>query len=1019
MRPSVLGQIESKCLPQRSWRWLAASLLGCLAGSLFPGVGWAQYRFDNWTTENGLPQNSVLAIAQTQDGYLWLATYNGLARFDGVRFTVFDKHNTSAFKTSRFQDLFADATGALWLSVEEGGAIRYQSGVFTPFTTAQGLPSDMVRNVQSSPDGALLIVTDKGAVWLRNGQFAPYAEDATAEDLRVYLGPSGTHWVMDKTGLRHSRQANGAYSYYDLPAEMPHLPNTKRFEDRHGALWIAPPRYGIFKIKDGVATDYTQRLKLSKPATIVKILEDVDGSLWFATLNAGLIHFSNNAAETVTVYTTADGLSSNAMRGLLRDREGTLWIGTDGGGLNRMTRRFISGYSEAQGLAGNVAHAVSADRAGNIWVATHNGLSKLSAGAITNYQYATTAGRLPLRGLQALHEDRSGRLWVGGYDGLCSFKDGVFSPALLQHNGLALNVWAMCEDRHGVLWLGTHFGLVRFKDGVGGHTYTTKDGLPKDTIRALHEDRHGALWLGTEGGLVKFQDGRFTVFTTKDGLVNERVWSIYEDTEGVLWLGTFDGGLSRFKNGRFTNYTTAEGLYDNGVFQILEDSSGHLWMSCYRGLYRVSKQQLNAFADGKISTITSTAFGKADGMLSSDCNGGRQPSGVKTRDGQLWFTTLKGVAVVSPDEMTANPLPPPLLIEGALLDRARAEIQGGLRVRPGQNNLALNYTALSFLKSEQIRFKYQLLGQDPDWIEAGAQRTANYSYLRPGQYTFKVIAANSDGVWNNTGAQLQVVVLPAFYQTWWFRLLALLAVAGSIGLAFKRRLDQAHRARRAQEEFSRRLIESQEQERKRIAAELHDSLGQNLLVIKNYALMGLSAANGENPTREHLNEISDSATLAIEEVRQIAHNLRPYQLERLGLTNTLQIMLRQIANASDIGFTVEVDALDGLLSQEEEISLYRIVQEGVNNILKHSGASEASVRIKLAGDEIQMTIADDGRGFRLEAAGQAELQKRGLGLTGSAERVRMLGGSQMIQTAPGQGTTIHITIPTNKHASNQ
>lgn len=291
--------------------------------------------------------------------------------------------------------------------------------------------------------------------------------------------------------------------------------------------------------------------------------------------------------------------------------------------------------------------------------------------------------------------------------------------------------------------------------------------------------------------------------------------------------------------------------------------------------------------------------------------------------------------------------------------------------------------------------------------------------LRPGQYTFKVIAANSDGVWNNEGAQLLITALPAFYQTWWFRLMTLLAIAGSIGLIFKRRLDQAHRARRAQEAFSRQLIESQEAERKRIAAELHDSLGQNLLVIKNYALMALNTGNGENPMREHVAEISDAATLSIEEVRQIAHNLRPYQLERLGLTNTLQTMLRQIANASDIGFSVEMDPIDGLLSKEEEISLYRIVQEAINNILKHSGAKEASVRIKRSGDEIQMTIADDGHGFRLEPAGKAELQKRGFGLTGSAERVRMLGGTQTIQTAPGEGTTIHITIPTNKHASKQ
>ena len=1008
--------------PGLLWRLVAQCGLAFLSSGLLVSAAWAQYRFDNWTTEHGLPQNSVLAIAQTQDGYLWLATFNGLVRFDGARFTVFDKNNTPAFKTSRFHDLFKDATGGLWLFVEDGGAIRYQNGVFTPFTTAEGLPNNTVTNVQSCPDGTVLIVTNGGPVRLRDGQIVPDTEGVVVKDSLVYLGRSGARWVVDKNGLRQSGRPGGQDIHYSLNTKL-WAPDTRLLEDRHGALWVAPISRGLHKVKDGVVTDYTQRLKLSATATIFKILEDADGSLWLGTLNAGLIHFSNDAAETVTTYTTADGLSSNSLRGLFRDREGTLWIGTGGGGLNRMRRQFISGYSEAQGLAGNIAHAVLADRADNVWVATQNGLSKLTDGAISNYLPAETAGSLPLRRLQALHEDRSGRLWVGGSDGLCFFKDGVFSAALRRHNGLAVNVWAIHEDRQGDLWIGTPFGLIRFRDGVPCYTYTTRDGLPKDTIRAIHEDRQGALWLATEGGLVKFAEGRFTVFTTQDGLVNDRVWSIHEDADGVLWLGTFDGGLSRLKNGRFTSYTTEQGLYNNGVFQILEDRHGNLWMSCFRGLYRVGKQQLNDFADGKISAVISTAFGKTDGMLSSDCNGGRQPSGVKTSDGRLWFTTLRGVAVVNPEQITSNPTPPPVLIESATLDRAPASIAAGvaasLRIAPGHSNLEVAYTALSFIKADQVRFKYQLIGQDPDWIEAGTRRVANYSYLRPGSYTFRVIAANSDGVWNTEGAQLSITVLPAFYQTWWFRLLAVLAVAGGVGLFFKRRLDLAHQARRAQEEFSRRLIDSQEAERKRIAAELHDSLGQNLLVIKNYALMGLNTASGDNPMREHLNEISDAAAMSIEEVRQIAHNLRPYQLERLGLTNTLQFMLRQIANASDIGFEWEVDDVEGWLSKDDEISFYRIVQEALNNILKHSRASEAHIRIRRVDTEIQATIADNGRGFTVEATGQAELQKRGFGLTGSAERVRMLGGKQTIDSAPGQGTTIQITIPTNQHARKQ
>ncbi|MBL8206065.1 MAG: hypothetical protein JNM09_17645 [Blastocatellia bacterium] len=966
-------------------------------------------------TEDGLPQNSVLAIAQTRDGYLWIATYNGLARFDGVRFTIFDKNNTPAFKTSRFHEIFTDASGALWLGVEDGGVLQYQNGSYTAFTTAQGLPSNTVLNVRSGRDGAILISTDKGAVWWRNGRVVPYTESESGEDLRVYLGPSGTHWIIDKKGLRQPRTADGTYSYYPLPIELPILINTKFHEDRHGALWIAPPRYGIFKIQNGVLTNYTQKFDLAATTTIHKILEDADGSLWFATINSGLLHFSNDSEEKLTSYTTANGLSSNGTRGLFRDREGTLWIGTDGGGLNRLTPQHLSGYSEAQGLAGNIAHAVLADRAGNVWVATHNGLSKISNGTITNYPHGETAGSLPLRGLQALHEDRKGRLWIGGYDGLCSLQNGVFSPAVREINGVGVNVWAIHEDQQGTMWAGTHFGLMKFKDGVHLKTYTTKDGLPKNTIRAIHEDRNGVFWLGTEGGLVKFQGDRFTVFTTKEGLVNDRVWSIYEDAADVLWLGTFDGGLSRFKDGRFTNYTTAQGLYNNGVFQILEDGRGHLWMSCYRGLYRVSKQHLNDFADGKISAITSTAFGKADGMLSSDCNGGRQPSGVKTSDGKLWFTTLKGVAVVAPNEITSNPAPPPVLIEGATLDRVAADISNGLRITPGHPNLEIHYTALSFIKAEQLRFKYKLIGQDSDWIEAGTRRTATYAHLPPGQYIFVVAAANSDGVWSESTAQLQVVMLPAFYQTWWFRLLVLLMLGGGIGLVFKWRLRYVHSARQAQIAFSRRLIESQEAERKRLANELHDSLGQDLLVIKNWIAYGQTTFDKNDPARETLEEISAATARAIESCREITYDLRPHQMDYIGLTEALRAMVNKVAQASSLQIEMQLDDLTEALPKEAEINLFRIVQEGLTNIVKHAHATKATVLVqrelvssKGQPPRLVIEIRDNGCGFDPLVLRQTP---HGMGLSGIVERAQMLGGVATIQSAPGRGTTISLTLP--------
>lgn len=990
-------------------RWLIAWLFW---GLLLASPASAQIRFDHWTTEQGLPQNSVLAITQTPDGYLWLTTFNGLVRFDGVRFTVFDKNNTKEFSTNRISDLFPDATGALWIGTAQNGVLRYQNNRFTIFTKENGLPNDSVRQIQGGRNGEVLVSTGAGPAWWRDGRFLPDAETDSENSLRVHLGWSGTYWSLNNNGL-HARLAERVV-HYSLPVEPKSMLESRIYEDRSGSVWVAAWRRGVFRVKDGKVTNYTKRLKLTADQLIWKIFEDRDGTLWFGTADAGLIRFIDEPGAEPMLYTTANGLSNNAIRSMYQDREGTLWVGTGGGGLNRLTPQFITGYSTANGLGGNIAHAVLADRAGNVWVCTQVGLSKISGGKVTNY---TLADGLPLRGLQALYEDRAGRLWIGSSLGLCFFKDGRFSPMIPD-----LNVWAIREDRQGNLWVGTHFGLLKFKDDVKT-VFTKRDGLPNDTVRAIHEDRQGTLWFGTEDGLVKYRDDRFTVVTPQNELAGSKtrqvwqIWSIYEDAEGVLWLGTFDGGLIRFKDGSFTNYTMAQGLYNNSAFQILEDARGHLWMSCFRGLYSVSKQQLNDFADGRIRAITCAAYGKADGMLSTDCNGGRQPSGIKTRDGKLWFTTLGGVAVVDQAAVNFNPLPPPVLIEGTTIDRAATPIGNDLRVTPGQINLEINYTATSFIKPEQVRFRYQLVGQDQDWVDARTRRTADYSYLPPGEYTFKVIAANSDGLWNPEGAQLRVVVLPAFYQTWWFRALALLALCGLAFAAYRWRIRQLRREQQRQVEFSRRLIDAHESERGRLAGELHDSLGQDLLVIKNWALVGLTTTEEDNSAREMLTEIANATSHAIEDCREISHNLRPHQLDFIGLTEALRAMINKVAHSSGLQIEAQLDDMTGALPKEAEINLYRIVQESLNNVVKHARAHRVNIAVKtelLSGKERAprtiVRIEDDGRGFDPFDPAALSNGKRGLGLSSITERTQMLGGQVVIDSAPGRGTIVTVTI---------
>jgi hypothetical protein len=442
---------------------------------------------------------------------------------------------------------------------------------------------------------------------------------------------------------------------------------------------------------------------------------------------------------------------------------------------------------------------------------------------------------------------------------------------------------------------------------------TVQDGLATNDVRAIVESATGEIWIGGYGGLTRLKGGQFTVWTERDGLPSDNIRTIYEDKDRVIWIGTYDGGLGRLKDGKFTRYRESNGLFNNGVFQILEDGRGNFWMSCNKGIYRVSKQELNNFAEGKLATIASVAYGKSDGMLNVECNGGMWPAGIRAQDGKLWFPTQDGVAVVDPPTVRINLRPPPVVIESAFVDRSPVAIDGLLRVPPGKENLEIEYTALSFVHSQQIRFRYKMEGLDSSWIDAGARRTAYYSHLPPGTYQFHVIARNSDGVWNTEGRILAVKIIAPFYRTWWFATLVVLTLLALVLIAVRYRIAQLKRAQALQKAFSQQLIASQESERQRIAAELHDGLGQRLVVINNLALFSMRAKEKAGRAAEDgsaLKEISEETSLAIQETREISYNLRPFQLDRLGLTKAIEGILRSAKSAFGLSVTSELDNID-------------------------------------------------------------------------------------------------------------
>jgi signal transduction histidine kinase/ligand-binding sensor domain-containing protein len=975
-----------------------------------------EYGFDVWTTANGLPQNTVTGVVQTPDGYLWLSTFDGLARFDGVRFTIFDKGNTKGIVNNRFARLFVDLEGVLYAFTEDNVLTVYRNGAFVSYPQF-ATSSEPVRAIVSNAKGNPVFETDKGYYSLQGDQFVLTSEKREPSVKKIYWGKSGAKWVIERNQI--TRQKDGQSTTYPLKLsadELAAITGLVLFEDSRDALWVRRSAAAeLWRLQEGKATVFTKKeISAFNELYPNQAKESPDGSIWFLFSGGTLpkpsqfVSFKDNQFTSYELHESIGPIAS------LVDREGNFWLATSTG-LRRLRRKLIATLSVKDGLNINEVYPLIQTANGDIFIGTSQGVNRFADGKITNpgLTYSTKA---PLN-MRGLWEDEQRRLWLG-YQG-----DGGFGrfeePRSVRRVGKSdfpNGATDFASDREGNIWVATDEGLFKYKDDQEIAHYTARDGLPSGRVITIHLDRHESLWLGTFDGLSQFKDGRFINYNSEANSPKGFVREIYEDAEGVLWFGTYGDGLVRLKDGKFFNYRVEHGLFNNGVFAILEDSRGSFWMSSNRGIHRVSKQELNDFADGKISKLNSVSYDQKDGMLNVECNGGRLPAGIKTKDGKLWFSTLGGVAIVDPEAESFNPNPPPVVIENISIDRKPVDLgtsPAEVVLQPGQSNIAIEYTGLSLIKSEQIKFKYKLEGLESNWVDAGTKRTVDYSYLPAGSYTFRLVAANANGVWNHEGAVLRIVVRPFFYQTWWFIGLLALAFSSFIGWVYYNRVSRLRAIAAATTLFSRQLIESQEAERKRIASELHDGLGQSLVIIKNRAMLGLKKGDDKERVDRELGSISESASQALEEVREITNNLRPQLLDRLGLTRAIQSMLKKVAGVVEI--ESEIDLIDDLFTENEEISIYRIVQESVNNIIKHSNASNASVSIKRDASSVAIKIEDNGKGFDLA---NTNAERRKLGLVGLNERAQLLRGEVLIESRPGAGTKIRVSIPIEKVRTN-
>ncbi len=969
----------SPYLPISLSPFLLVTLFGfSLAAPLSP----AQYGHETWQTEQGLPQNTVQALLQTRDGYLWLGTREGLARFDGLRFTIFDRQNTPQILHNQIRHLYEDRDGRLWIATP-GGLMRYERGAFTSFTTKEGLASNNVWSVYQDRAGSVWIATVNGLNQWRDGKFTTYTtqQGLTNNSIEViHEDKDGALWIGTEAGL--NRFQDGVFTGFTKQNGLAGNAIKTLMTEQQGRLWIGTTE-GLSVWANGKFTSYTTRTGL--PHNEVKALAEDANALWIGTPR-GLACFREGKFEPVT---TPEELRDAPLVSLLKDREGSLWIGTETNGLHLLKRKKFTTYTTREGLSANVVRSVFGDRNGKVWVGTERGLNLLG-----NRQIAQKS--LPSQDVMAMSDDAEGHLWVGTTDGLTRIK-GASVTTFTERDGLSDRfVRSLLTSRDGSLWIGTRRGLTHFRNGQFT-PYTMLDGLPSDLVGALYEDRAGALWIGTLGGLSRFKDEKFTNYNTTSGLSNEVVISLYEDTDGALWVGTLGGGLNLFKDGKFTSFTTKDGLPDDAIYQILADDQNNLWMSSNKGILRVSRKELAARTDAAQKLTSVVTFGTADGMETRECSGGGHPAGGKTPDGKLWFATIKGVAMIDPANLQRNQQPPPVAIERVVVDDKDVAMNAAISLPPGTARFEFYYTGLSFIAPQKVTFQYQLEGFDPDWIEAETRRVAWYTNIPAGQYRFVVRARNNDGVWSETAAHIEFVLQPRFYQTGWFYALCLLTLAAGVWVWYRLRV------RRLEGQFNAVLAE-----RTRIAREIHDTLAQGFAGISvQLELVARLLTKAPEAAKPHLDQARQLVRSSLDEARRSVWALRSQALENSDLPSALSAAVKQLLADTAIQSQVQVTGTYRELSRTIEDHLLRIGTEAVTNAIKHARAQNLQVELNYVRDRVKLRVQDDGCGFD-----STQQSPNGhFGLVGMRERVMQMSGTLTVNSQPNAGTEILVEVP--------
>jgi ligand-binding sensor domain-containing protein/signal transduction histidine kinase len=987
------------------------------------------FSFQSWQKEQGLPQGPVRSLAQTRDGYIWVGSNNGLARFDGLRFVSFGIQE--GIKAGSVSALLEDQHGALWIGSPDNGLSCWQNKQITTLTVADGLPANSITALAEDTAGRLWIGTGSGLILRQNGQLRPLDAGEEFKGQRITAlckDHQARMWVGVK-GLGVFQFAND--KFIPLPADSV----AGSLKDSHCILVDQQGRVWVGTGEDMVLChegDHWHRFQIPHnqvKSKVTALAEEPDGTVWAGSAGGGLIKFKDGKFSTVPANC---GLAGNLIESLLTDREGSLWVGTDTA-LNQLRRKGLFALSQGEGLGSGAAQGLAEVAPGVIWVGKPNdglyrwdgrSFNRLSASGLSPHDSQITT-------LLVTHD---GFCWVATTNSLLLYKDPIAAADEVKViKSAPSNIISLAEDREGFLWAGTHGGKIwQLRKG----NWLEQTNFHQTfAITAIVPDAEGSLWVGTDGnGIYQLKNGTCQHIDKNDGLLSNAIHTLYLDNLGVLWIGTADHGLSQLCNGRIVNFTTHEGLPDNSISQILEDDMGRLWLGSSAGIACVNKTRLDELSAGKIRTIYPKIFGRAEGMLSEECTGGFCPAGLKTKSGLLWFSTLKGISVINPsvlaattimpntvlEEVLVDSVPEPMLhasqlnVEGTGLTGAGSSQNDTLRITPGRHQVEFCYTGLRFDAPELIRFRYRLEGLDSDWVDAGTRRIAYYSYLPPGNYRFRVAACNGDGVWTDKEAGLNLIVLRHYWQTWWFISLMVLTVMFAVG-AVVRIVEKKKLQRRLKHLEQEHALD---RERTRIAQDLHDEMGAKLCRI---SFLSEHARRGDLQS----NELQNQITFISDASREVLHSLDEIVWAVNPKNDTLEHLASYIGQyAQDYfqmtGIQCELDIPAQLpsfpLTSQIRHHLFLATHEALTNILKHSTARNAKISMSFDNSRFNIYISDNGKGFVLsggQSISEPSLSLSGDGLNNMRQRLADIGGCCQIVSSPGQGTRISFTINLN------